>query len=101
MAAPDTDKRSRLGAEGRRVKEVIISGKNQITLPPAATRATGWQRGDHLLVGVVGSDMVVLMRKPADWVEQFAGALSEVFGTGEETRDYLERERQTWERLPA
>lgn len=101
MAVPSTEKRSPTTDDAHRAKEVVISGKNQITLPAATTRAAGWQRGDHLLVHVIGGDMVVLMRKPTDWVARFAGALSDVFGTSEEARAYLERERQTWERPTA
>ena len=81
----------------RTVGEVVITGKNQITLPVAATRAAHWERGDRLLVMLLEGDMVLLMRKPTDWAQTFAGALTEVFGSNEETRAYLERERASWD----
>jgi hypothetical protein len=79
------------------VGEVVITGKNQITLPVAATRAARWERGDRLMVMLLQEDMVLLMRKPRDWAGTFAGALTDVFGTNEETRAYLERERTGWD----
>lgn len=101
MAAPGTANGPTATDDAKLVKEVIVSEKDRITLPATTTRAAGWQRGDHVLVHVVSGDIVVLMRKPTDWVGRFAGALSEVFGTSEETRAYLEHERQTWERPTA
>jgi hypothetical protein len=81
----------------RPVGEVIITGKNQITLPVAATRAAHWERGDRLVVLLLQGDMVLLMRKPSDWAQTFAGALSHVFGSSDDTRAYLEQERSAWE----
>lgn len=81
----------------RKVGEVVITGKNQITLPVAATRAAHWERGDRLLVMLLEGDMVLLMRKPDDWAQTFAGALTGTFGSNEETRAYLERERASWD----
>jgi bifunctional DNA-binding transcriptional regulator/antitoxin component of YhaV-PrlF toxin-antitoxin module len=77
----------------RRFGEVTIRGRNQITLPVFATRAAGWERGDRLLVVLVHGDMVLLMRKPTDWARTFADALTDIFGSNEDTRAYLEQER--------
>jgi bifunctional DNA-binding transcriptional regulator/antitoxin component of YhaV-PrlF toxin-antitoxin module len=77
--------------------ETTITGRNQVTLPARATRIMGWDRGDHLLVGRVQDDILLLMRRPENWVDAFAGRLSHVFGSHEETRAYLERERASWD----
>ena len=79
------------------VGEVTITGKNQITLPVAATRAAHWERGDRLVVFLLQGDMVLLMRKPTNWAQTFAGSLSDVFGSSDDTRAYLEQERAAWE----
>ncbi|MGH2409580.1 MAG: hypothetical protein ACRDGS_04325, partial [Chloroflexota bacterium] len=70
--------------------------KNQVTLPTRGLAAVGWERGDHLLVEVIDEHMLLLVRRPADWVDAFAGQLSDVFGTHEETRAYLDQERRAW-----
>jgi len=80
----------------RLVGETRITSKNQVTLPACGLTAVGWERGDHILVEVVDDHMLLLMRRPADWVDAFAGRLSDVFGTHEETRAYLEQERRAW-----
>ncbi|HVA93158.1 MAG TPA: AbrB/MazE/SpoVT family DNA-binding domain-containing protein [Chloroflexota bacterium] len=80
----------------RLVGETTITSKNQVTLPARGLAAVGWERGDHILVEVIDEHMLLLVRRRADWVDAFAGQLSDVFGTHEETRAYLEQERQAW-----
>ncbi|MGH2346660.1 MAG: AbrB/MazE/SpoVT family DNA-binding domain-containing protein [Chloroflexota bacterium] len=80
----------------RLVGETTITSKNQVTLPARSLTAVGWERGDHILVEVIDDHMLLLVRRPADWVDAFAGRLSDVFGTHEETRAYLEQERRAW-----
>jgi bifunctional DNA-binding transcriptional regulator/antitoxin component of YhaV-PrlF toxin-antitoxin module len=80
----------------RLVGETTITSKNQVTLPARGLTAVGWERGDHILVEVIDEQMLLLVRRPADWVDAFAGRLSDVFGTHEETRAYLEQERRAW-----
>lgn len=58
----------------------------------------GWARGNRLLVEVLGEDMLVLMRRPENWTEHFAGRLGDVFGAHEETLRWLKDERRAWER---
>jgi hypothetical protein len=77
--------------------ETTITGKNQISLPVQAVRSLGWERGDRLLVEILGGSMVVLMRRPESWTDALAGKLTGVFGTHDETLAYLEEERRTWE----
>jgi bifunctional DNA-binding transcriptional regulator/antitoxin component of YhaV-PrlF toxin-antitoxin module len=81
----------------RLVGETTITSKNQVTLPARGLTAVGWERGDHILVEVIDEQMLLLVRRPADWVDAFAGKLSDVFGTHEETRVYLEQERRAWD----
>jgi AbrB family looped-hinge helix DNA binding protein len=84
----------------QKVGETTITGKNQITLPTEAVRRLGWEKGDRLVVDVVdvgGLKMMVLMRYPDNWAETFAGRLTGVFGTHEETLRYLEEERGSWD----
>jgi bifunctional DNA-binding transcriptional regulator/antitoxin component of YhaV-PrlF toxin-antitoxin module len=80
------------------VGETTITGKNQISLPAQGLRELGWSRGDHLLVQIVGDDMLLLMRRPTDWVAAFSGRMGDVFGDHEDTLRYLDEERQSWEK---
>ena len=80
-------------------RETTITGKNQITLPAESVRQLGWAKGDRLLVDVIdvgGLQMMVLLRHLDNWAETFAGRLTGVFGTHEETLRYLEEERRSW-----
>lgn len=84
----------------RRVGETTITGKNQISLPAQGIRELGWERGDELLVEIMGENMLLLIRKPRsakEWVEAFSGKLSDVFGDHEDNMRYLEEERRSWE----
>jgi bifunctional DNA-binding transcriptional regulator/antitoxin component of YhaV-PrlF toxin-antitoxin module len=80
----------------RAAGEATLSGKNQVSLPAYGVRQLGWQRGDRLIVETIGDDMMVLIRRPADWVEAFAGKLTDVFGTHDENLALIESERQSW-----
>jgi bifunctional DNA-binding transcriptional regulator/antitoxin component of YhaV-PrlF toxin-antitoxin module len=73
-----------------------ITSKNQVSLPVSSLRQLGWQRGDHLLVQVIGDDMLVLMRRPENWTEAFSGKLGDVFGDHDDTLAYLDGERASW-----
>ena len=80
----------------RAVGEATLSGKNQVSLPALGIRLLGWQRGDRLIVETIGDDMMVLVRRPADWVEAYAGKLTDVFGTHDENLAFIQGERQSW-----
>ena len=80
----------------RAVGETTLTGKNQVSLPSSGVRQLGWQRGDRLLVETIGDDIMILMRRPVDWVDAFAGKLTDVFGTHEENLAWLEDERRSW-----
>jgi bifunctional DNA-binding transcriptional regulator/antitoxin component of YhaV-PrlF toxin-antitoxin module len=76
--------------------ETTITSKNQISLPVSSLRQLGWQRGDHLLVQVLGDGMLVLTRRPESWTEAFSGKLGDVFGDHDDTLAYLDGERASW-----
>lgn len=82
----------------KEVGETTITAKNQVSLPARGVRELGWQRGDQLLVQIVGDDMMLLMRRPIDWTDAFSGKLGHVFGTHEETMRFLDELRSEWER---
>ena len=85
-----------------RVGETTITGKNQVSLPAQGVRHLGWERGDRLIVQVLGEDAMILRRRPESWADYFAGKLPGVFGsTHEEILRYLEEERASWEQRDA
>lgn len=94
--ARDTPRARRSHRRGRAGTEITITGKNQVSLPAQKLRELGWQRGDRLLVEIEG-DALMLKRRPASWTDMYAGMFSDVFGSHEETRAYLENERRAWE----
>jgi hypothetical protein len=80
------------------VGETTLTGKNQVSLPAQGIRELGWERGDKLVVQIIGNDMLVLLRRPKNWVEAFSGKMGDVFGDHEDTLRYLDEERRSWER---
>ena len=81
--------------------EVTITSKNQVSLPAKSLRELGWQRGDHLIVSVLGNDTLVLTRRPTSWADRFSGKMGDVWGDHEDTMRYLAEERASWsERFP-
>lgn len=82
--------------ETKDVPETTLTGKNQVSLPVRSLRQLGWQRGDRLLVSVLGDAMLLLMRRPASWTDAFSGKLGDVFGNHEDTLRYLAEERASW-----
>jgi AbrB family looped-hinge helix DNA binding protein len=81
--------------------ETTITSKNQVSLPVKSLRQLGWQRGDRLVVSVLGDDTLVLTRRPASWADRFSGKMGHVWGDHEDTLRYLDEERASWsERFP-
>lgn len=80
----------------RTIGETKLSSKNQISLPAQGMRDVRWEVGDRVLVEVLSQDIILLVRRPKDWTATFAGRLSHVFGTHEETLSWLESERRSW-----
>ncbi|HLH74327.1 MAG TPA: AbrB/MazE/SpoVT family DNA-binding domain-containing protein [Chloroflexota bacterium] len=81
----------------RLVGETTLTGKNQVSLPANGVRQLHWNKGDRLLVETIGDNLMVLIRRPQNWTEAFAGQLTEVFGSHDEVLRWLEDERRTWE----
>jgi len=76
--------------------ETTITGRSQISLPARSLRVLGWTKGDRLIVETLGDGVMVLIRRPASWTDTFAGRMTDVFGTHEDTLGYLEGERRSW-----
>lgn len=79
------------------VGETTITGKNQVSLPAQGLRRLGWEKGDHLIVQVLNANTMVLMRRPTNWTEAFAGKMSDVFGDHEDTMRLIDEGRRDWE----
>ena len=94
---PDAEPSAALRALPRLVGETTLTGKNQVTLPVEGLRWIGWERGDRILVQVVHEDMLLLMRRPEQWADAFAGKLGDVFGDHENNMAYLQEERRSWD----
>lgn len=69
----------------------IISGKNQVTLPVDALRASGLGPGDDVRVEAVGPGRLEVVRVE-DAVEEFAG----VFDASVYPAGYLDELRGEW-----
>jgi bifunctional DNA-binding transcriptional regulator/antitoxin component of YhaV-PrlF toxin-antitoxin module len=95
ITGPPADDRRRR-ALPHLVGETTITGKNQIRLPEEGLHELGWEQGDRLLVQIARGNMLVLMRRPIRWVDDFAGKLVDVFGDHEDTIAYLNEERRSW-----
>jgi AbrB family looped-hinge helix DNA binding protein len=76
--------------------EITITSKNQVSLPAASLKELGWQRGDKLIVNVLGNDMLVLKRRPTSWTDFYSGKMGDVWGDHEDTLRYLDEERASW-----
>jgi len=71
--------------------EVTISSKNQIVIPREAREALGVKPGDKLLVVVRGNRVIVLQR-PKSHHAAIRGLAPGLY-----SRDYLQKERQSWD----
>jgi len=59
-----------------------VSSKHQITIPVDAMRAAGVEPGQRLVARADGPGRIVLERTD-DVLQEFAGALTDVYRTGE------------------
>jgi bifunctional DNA-binding transcriptional regulator/antitoxin component of YhaV-PrlF toxin-antitoxin module len=78
--------------------EVTIGGRGVVNLPAKALRTTGWKAGDKLFVELLGDDVLVLMKRPEDMAEAFAGRFTHLYPDPEDTRRFLAEERASWSR---
>ncbi|MEP7361152.1 MAG: AbrB/MazE/SpoVT family DNA-binding domain-containing protein [Chloroflexota bacterium] len=74
----------------RRKGMTRISAKNQVTLPIDALSHAGLSSGDRLRAQVHGPGQILLVRE-ADPIEEFGGALTDVYPA-----NYLEELRREW-----
>lgn len=77
--------------ETRRRGYTRVSAKHQVTLPVDALHRAGIQTGDRLRAEVRAPGEVLLVRD-VDPVEQFSGALTDVYPVG-----VLDELRREWE----
>jgi len=71
--------------------EATLSSKNQIVIPREAREALKLKAGDKLMV-VVRGNSVIVRRKP----ESFSAAIRGI-GRGLYPKDYLKKERKSWD----
>ena len=71
--------------------EATISSKNQIVIPREAREALGLKPGDKVVILVQGGKVLIL-EKPKSYEAAIRG-----LGRGVYPKDYLEKERQSWE----
>jgi AbrB family looped-hinge helix DNA binding protein len=71
--------------------EATLSSKNQIVIPREAREALKLKPGDKLLV-VVRGESVIVLEKPKSYRAALRGLARGVF-----PKDYLERERRSWD----
>ena len=71
--------------------EATLSAKNQIVIPREARKALGLKPGDKILVVVRGAQVLIL-QKPKSYSAALRG-----LARGEYPKDYLQKERQSWE----
>ena len=73
------------------MKEVTLSGKNQIVIPSEARKALGLKCGDKLLV-IVRDGQVLILQKPKSHQAAIRGLARGMYPKG-----YLRKERDSWE----
>ena len=76
--------------------ETTITSRGQVTLPARGLRELEWHTGDHLIVQRLAEDIVILVRRPTNWTESYAGRLTNVFGDHDDVLKYVRGERAAW-----
>jgi AbrB family looped-hinge helix DNA binding protein len=71
--------------------EITISSKNQVVIPREARKVLGFKSGDKLL-SVVRDGYLILVLKPKSYEKAIRG-----LGKGMYPKNYLEKERASWE----
>jgi AbrB family looped-hinge helix DNA binding protein len=71
--------------------EATLSSKNQIVIPREARKALGVKPGDKILV-VVTEGKALILEKPKSYHAAIRG-----LARGAYPKDYLKKERQSWE----
>lgn len=76
--------------------KVRLSSKRQIAIPADIVRELGLKSGQDFIVRCDGV-RIVLTPEPESYARRFAGALHGVYGDAAEIRDYLRKERTSWD----
>ncbi len=76
---------------------VKLSSKHQITVPADIRRELAIEAGDQLIVSV-RNGVIVMVPFRGDAVEQLGGLHREIW-EGEAAQDYVNQERDAWEKL--
>jgi AbrB family looped-hinge helix DNA binding protein len=71
--------------------EATLSARNQIVIPREARKALGLKPGDKILI-VVRGGMLYVLRKPKSYCAGIRG-----LARGAYPKNYLRRERQSWD----
>lgn len=71
--------------------EATLSAKNQIVIPREAREALGLKPGDKIMV-VVRGNRILLLQKPKSYHAAIRG-----LARGAYPKDYLKKERDSWE----
>ena len=79
-------------------QRVKVSSRYQIAVPKRVRDQLKIKQGDHLLVEVRGS-VVILLPEPHDYVSHMAGLHKDVW-QGVDTADYIRQERDEWTDSP-
>lgn len=75
---------------------VKVSNKNQIAVPSEVRKRLGIKGGDRLLVDI-REGYFILMPEPAEYSGRLR-RLNEQTGQAEDAQEYVDRERDAWER---
>ena len=76
--------------------KVRLSSKRQIAIPADIVRELGLKSGQDFIVRCDGV-RIILTPEPESYTCRFAGALHGVYGDAAEIRDYLRKERTSWD----
>ena len=76
--------------------KVRLSSKRQIAIPADIVRELGLKSGQDFIVRCDGV-RIVLTPEPESYTSRFAGALHGVYGDAAGIRDYLRKERTSWD----
>ncbi len=71
--------------------EATLSAKNQIVIPREARQALGLKAGDKILIVACG-EKVLILEKPKSHAAAMRGLARGVY-----PRNYLRKERQSWD----
>jgi bifunctional DNA-binding transcriptional regulator/antitoxin component of YhaV-PrlF toxin-antitoxin module len=79
--------------------EVVVSRKNQLTLPAAALRRLGIRPGHRIRI-VLKEGALDLIPSPASWADHYAGVAQGLYGKNDNgVEKYLRESRGDWEPL--